>query len=59
MSQVWSTLPTPIQNEDLMSHQDGLCNNGPESTGLQQPDDGDRRMQKERESIAHTPMISS
>src|SRR5262249_27714086 len=36
-----------------MSHQDGLGNNGPESTGLNQPDDDDDRMQKKRENVAH------
>jgi len=38
-----------------MSHQDGLGNNGPESTGLNQPDDDDDRMQKKRENVAHAP----
>jgi len=36
-----------------MSHEDGLGNNGPESTGLNQPDDGDNRMQKKNENVAH------
>jgi len=42
-----------------MSHQDGLGNNGPESTGLDEPDDGDDRMQKERENVAHVRMVSN
>jgi hypothetical protein len=41
---VGCTLATPIQNQDFMSHQDGLGNNGTESTGLTKPDDGDNRM---------------
>jgi hypothetical protein len=36
-----------------MSHQDGLGNNGTESTGLTKPDDGDDRMQNESENVAH------
>jgi hypothetical protein len=36
-----------------MSHQDGLGNNGTETTGLTEPDDGDDRMEKERENVAH------
>src|ERR1043166_697803 len=51
--EVGSPLPTPIQNQDLMSHQDGLGNDGPESTRLNQPDDGNDRTQKERENVAH------
>src|SRR5262249_5930497 len=38
-----------------MSHQDGLGNNGPESTRLNQPDDDDDRMQKKRENVEHAP----
>jgi hypothetical protein len=38
-----------------MSHQDGLGNNGPEATGLNQPDDGDDRVQKKSENVAHAP----
>jgi len=37
----------------LMSHQDGLGNNGAEATGLSKPDDGDDRMQKKSENVAH------
>src|SRR5215831_18199709 len=36
-----------------MSHQDGLGDNGPETTGLSQPDDGDDRMEKKSENVAH------
>src|SRR5262245_7071531 len=36
-----------------MSQQDGLGNNGPESTGLSRTDDGDKCMQEERENVAH------
>jgi len=36
-----------------MSHQDGLGNNGAEATGLTKPDDGDDRMQKKSENVAH------
>src|SRR2546426_2484734 len=36
-----------------MSHQDGLGNNGAEATGLSKPDDGDDRMQKKSENVAH------
>jgi hypothetical protein len=46
------TLVSPRQNQDLMSHQDGLGKNGSESTRVNQPDDGDNRMQTERENVA-------
>ena len=36
-----------------MSHQDGLGNNGPETTGLSKPDDGDDRMEIKSENVAH------
>src|SRR5437870_12212506 len=42
-----------FQNQDLMSHQAGLGNNGAEATGLTKPDDGDDRMQKKSENVAH------
>jgi hypothetical protein len=35
-----------------MSHQDGLGDNGPQPTGLNQPDDGDDHMQKKSENVA-------
>jgi hypothetical protein len=38
-----------------MPHQDGFGDNGPEATGLSKPDDGDDRMQKKSENIAHAP----
>ena len=37
-----------------MSHQDGLGNNGPETTGLSKPDNGDDRMEKKSENVVHT-----
>src|SRR5262249_5570820 len=42
-----------------MSHQDGLGDNGPETTGLSKPDDGDDRMEKKRENVAHARMVSN
>ena len=36
-----------------MSHQDGLGDDGPETTGLSKPDDGDDRMEKKSENVAH------
>jgi hypothetical protein len=36
-----------------MSHQDGLGNNGTESTGLDHPDDDNNRMQKKSENVTH------
>src|SRR5437764_1069769 len=44
-----------IQDQDLMSHQDRLGNNGPEATGLTKPDDGDDRVQKKSKNVAHAP----
>ena len=46
-------LAIPIQNENLLSHQDGLGDDGPETTGLSKPDDGDDRMEKKSENVAH------
>ncbi len=37
----------------LMSHQDGLGNNGTEPTGLTKSDDDNDRMQKKSENVAH------
>ena len=42
-----------IQNEHLMSHQDGLGDNGPDATGLSNANDGDDCMQKKSENVAH------
>src|SRR5215475_7278328 len=36
-----------------MPHQDGLGDNGPETTRLSKPDDGDDRMEKKSENVAH------
>jgi hypothetical protein len=38
-----------------MSHQDGLGNNGTQPAGLTKSDDGDDRVQKESENVAHAP----
>jgi len=38
-----------------MSHQHGLGNNGPEPTGLSEPDYGDDRMQKKSQNLTHAP----
>ena len=38
-----------------MPHQDGFGDNGPETTGLSKPDDGDDRMEKKSENGAHSP----
>jgi hypothetical protein len=38
---------------DLVSHQDGLGNNGTEATGLTKPDDDNDRMQKNSKNVAH------
>jgi hypothetical protein len=38
-----------------MSHQDGLGNNGTESTRLSKPDAGDDRMQQKSENVPHAP----
>jgi hypothetical protein len=53
--EVGSTLLTPIQNQELMSHEDGLGNDGTQTAGLTKSDDGDDRVQKESENVAHAP----
>src|SRR5215475_14801699 len=50
---VGSALPTAIQNQDLVSHQDGFGNKGTEPTGPSKPDDDDNHMQKKSENVAH------
>jgi len=52
-AKVGSPLATPIQNQDLMSHQDRVGNDGPKATGASKPDDGHHRMQKKSENLAH------
>src|SRR5262245_6463814 len=42
-----------------MSHQNGLSNNATETTGCTEPDDGDDRIQKESENVAHARMVSN
>src|SRR5262249_7900387 len=37
-----------------MSHQDGLGDNGPETTRLSKPDDGNDRMEKKSENVGHS-----
>jgi hypothetical protein len=46
-------LGAPAHLESVLSHQDRFGNNGTESTALTKPDDGDDRMQKESENVAH------
>jgi hypothetical protein len=50
---VGSTLATTIQNQDLVSQQDGFGNNGTESAGSTKPDEDDDSMQKQSENVAH------
>jgi hypothetical protein len=38
-----------------MAHQDGLGNNGTEPAALTESEDGDDRVQKENENVAHAP----
>jgi hypothetical protein len=48
-----SPLPAPIQNQDLMSHQNGFSNNGTEPSRSAKSDDDDDCMQKKSEKVAH------
>src|SRR5215831_9271706 len=57
--EVGSTLSASIQNQELLSHQNGLSNNATETTGFTEPDDGDDRIQKESENVAHARMVSN
>ena len=50
---IGSTLPTAIQNHDLLSHQNGFGNNGTETTGSIKPDNDDDGMQKKSENVAN------
>jgi len=42
-----------------MSHQNGLSNNGTETAGLTKSEDGDDRVKKESEKVAHDGMVSN
>src|SRR5215471_14492080 len=42
-----------------MSHQDRLGDNGPETTKLSKPDEGNDRMEKKSENVAHARMVSN
>src|SRR6516164_6419216 len=42
-----------------MSHQHGLSNNRTETTGFTEADDGDDRVQKESENVAHARIVSN
>jgi hypothetical protein len=52
---VGSAFPTSIQNQNLMSHQDGFGNHGAEATGLTKSDESDDGMPKKSENVAHAP----
>jgi hypothetical protein len=52
-SQIASPLPTTIQNQDLVSHQDGFGNYGTEPARSTKSDNDDDRMQKKSENVAH------
>ncbi|HEX8881807.1 MAG TPA: hypothetical protein VF749_17315, partial [Candidatus Acidoferrum sp.] len=52
-TKVRSPLPTTVQNQDLVSHQDGFGNNRSEPTGSTKPDDDNDDMQKKSENVAH------
>src|SRR5215813_2026347 len=42
-----------------MSHQNGLSNNGTETTGFKESDDDGDGVQKESENVAHARMVSN
>jgi len=50
---VGSPLPTTIQNQYLVSQQNGFCNHGTDSTGSTKPNDDADRMQKKCENVVH------
>jgi len=52
--QVWATLPTTIQNQDLVSHQNGFRNDGTNPTGSSKPSDDDNGVDKKSQNVAHT-----
>src|SRR5262249_5148692 len=52
--QVGSPLPTTIQNQDLVSHQDGFGNNRTEPARPTKPDNDDDGMQKKSKYVAHS-----
>ena len=45
--------PTTIQNQDLVSHQDGFGSNRSEPAGSTKQDDDNDGMQKKSENVAH------
>ena len=51
--EIGSPLPTTIQNQDLVSHQDGFGNHRTEPAWSTKSDNDDDRMQKKSENVAH------
>ena len=53
-AQVGSTFATAIEDQQLVPNQRGFGNNGAESAGSCQPDNGDDQMNEKDEDVAHS-----
>jgi hypothetical protein len=53
-AQVGSTFATAIEDQQLVPNQRGFGNNGAESAGSCQPDNGDDQMNEKDEEVAHS-----
>ena len=57
-AQVGSSLPTAIQNEDLMPSEHRFRDDGTKATRSYKPDDSDDRMNENDEDVVHAGIVS-
>ena len=57
-AQVGISLPTAIQDEDLMPSQRGFGHDGAKTTRLYKPNDGDDQMNENDEDVVHPGIVS-
>ena len=56
--QAGSSLPTAIQNEELMPGERRFCDDGTKATRFDKPDGGDDRMDENDEDVVHAGIVS-
>ena len=55
---VGNSLPTSIQDEELMSSERRFRDDGTKATGFYKPNDGDDRMNENDEDVVHASIVS-
>ena len=58
-AQVGSSLPTAIQDEDLMPNERRFRDDSTKATRFHQPDDGDDRMNENDDDVEHAGVVSN